>query len=849
MQNYFSTISLLFLFLFTQMLFGQQQSSSVLDKLIYEKMQNADRSKFRYIPKKPGHYTKQDWRAAIDSTWGEGMSTTKKLELFDYCWNLIDTEYPSFFHITVNWDSLKFAYRDTIVAGVSRGRFCGIMNRMISSLTDWHTEIVDIPVNQDSLKPGTPLLVPAGVASIFRKIYLGPDVYHFGASLAPLPDSTVFVYDVVANHPLGLEPGDIILGYDNIPWKQLYKELISAELPINGGVLGSNPSSVTHGLLTAAGENWHLFDTIDILKYTSGDTLHLPTSLLVGQQMQLLTSDQLPVPGVPFPDLDNGHFVSWGIVDGTQTGYIYVWSWKRNGDLPYPTINAGDEFVQALQILINDYQIDGLIIDSRFNTGGYTFEYLKPLSVLFNEDQDTFLEFVRDDPNDHYSMKRIYNNHFQVIADNYLFDRPIAMLTGPYSLSCGDLMPMQMRRHPMVRTFGLGTNGAFGRTSHPDISFISSDWFFPVTYSNLSMEDQPDQFLTHLNIPADEEIWFTQEDAVRAEDTVVKRALEWIHNLAYACDVKINSNYIRPVTDSLQISAVVKNPNDHDLTVKAFIYSDKQALLDSINLTNNTVQNDTSWKAGWVLPEERIYNLSIKTDDLIAQTSRILPNLYHFTSIGPIVFDSYRITSTDTIPNPGNYLKFEFTLHNNGQISTAKNVKSDLICLDTLAYLKTLVTLNYGDVIPNSSSVSDKKQYIKFNINCPDSVYAHFRLDISSDNLVLWSDTFSVFVTKEPEAISQEDQNLPLQFVLDQNYPNPFNPITNIKFHIPSSQFVDLSIYNILGQKVATLVNRKQKAGSYIVEWDATSFASGIYLYNLSTDKGFSKTRKLILLK
>ncbi|MFC2088817.1 S41 family peptidase, partial [Calditrichota bacterium] len=641
--------------------------AQIIDKSILEKLKNADRSEFRYIPKKPGHYTKQDWRAVIDSTWGQGMSTAKKLQLFDYCWDLVDQTYPSFFHIHDNWDSLKTVYRPEVAAGVSRGRFCAIMNHMVSNLMDWHTSINDMPISGDTLRPGIPLFTTVGVISMYTKMYFQQENCHFGASLAPLPDSTVFVYDVIQNHPLGLEPGDIILGYDNIPWKQLYKELIAAELPIIVATLGSTPSCVMHGLLTAAGENWHLFDTIDILKYASGDTLHLPTSLLAGQQMQLLTSDQLPIPGVPFPDLDNGHFVSWGIVDGTQTGYIYVWSWRRNGDLTYPTVNAGDEFVQALQILINDYQIDGLIIDSRFNAGGFTFEYLKPLSVFFNEDQG-FLEFVRDDPNDHYSMQRIYNNHFKVIADSYLFDRPIAMLTGPYSLSCGDCMPMQMRTHPMVRTFGLGTNGAFGKTSHPDISSISNDWMFLLTFSNLKMADQPNLFLTHLNITPDEELWLAREDAVRGEDTVVKRALEWIGQMIYALNVKPGSTFYQPRLDTLNITAKVANPDNHNINVAVLINTLDSVLVDSVSMFDDGNHGDSLAADGLYgafippLISEDTYTISASTTDLDSAHYHILPRVTRFTTIGPVVLDKLKITSSDTIPHHNDNLKFEFTL-------------------------------------------------------------------------------------------------------------------------------------------------------------------------------------------
>ncbi len=91
-------------------------------------------------------------------------------------------------------------------------------------------------------------------------------------------------------------------------------------------------------------------------------------------------------------------------------------------------------------------------------------------------------------------------------------------------------------------------------------------------------------------------------------------------------------------------------------------------------------------------------------------------------------------------------------------------------------------------------------------------------------------------------------------FVLYQNYPNPFNPKTTIRYTIPATQNlasprIDLSVYNLLGQKVARLVSEKQQPGLYEVQWDARSFASGIYFYILTTDQGFVQTRKLILLR
>ena len=97
--------------------------------------------------------------------------------------------------------------------------------------------------------------------------------------------------------------------------------------------------------------------------------------------------------------------------------------------------------------------------------------------------------------------------------------------------------------------------------------------------------------------------------------------------------------------------------------------------------------------------------------------------------------------------------------------------------------------------------------------------------------------------------LNSEQDVLAKDFKLDQNFPNPFNPKTKISYQLPTSTSVQLSIYNLLGQKVATLVNKKQSAGNYSVQWDASGFASGVYLYRLETNNGYKQTRKLVLLK
>jgi hypothetical protein len=85
-------------------------------------------------------------------------------------------------------------------------------------------------------------------------------------------------------------------------------------------------------------------------------------------------------------------------------------------------------------------------------------------------------------------------------------------------------------------------------------------------------------------------------------------------------------------------------------------------------------------------------------------------------------------------------------------------------------------------------------------------------------------------------------------FILEQNYPNPFNPSTRISFTLPISEHVTLDVYNTLGEKVATLLDKKMNAGSHNVQFDATYLPSGIYFYRIQGGE-FSQVRKMVVVR
>ncbi len=94
-----------------------------------------------------------------------------------------------------------------------------------------------------------------------------------------------------------------------------------------------------------------------------------------------------------------------------------------------------------------------------------------------------------------------------------------------------------------------------------------------------------------------------------------------------------------------------------------------------------------------------------------------------------------------------------------------------------------------------------------------------------------------------------EEENLPASFELYQNYPNPFNPVTNVGFRIANSGFVNLKVYDVLGNEIAVLVNEEKSAGIYEIKFDASALSSGVYFYKLNILGESPLVHKMVLMK
>ena len=155
------------------------------------------------------------------------------------------------------------------------------------------------------------------------------------------------------------------------------------------------------------------------------------------------------------------------------------------------------------------------------------------------------------------------------------------------------------------------------------------------------------------------------------------------------------------------------------------------------------------------------------------------------------------------------------------------------------------VHYTYSPDVQNSNTWPfDSEQYILINIAIEPSITSSFtESEMEIDYVRVY----------EASLLSSQKQKLPVDFKVLQNYPNPFNPVTTLRYDLPENGLVNITIYDMLGRKVKTLINQTQDAGYKSIIWDATNdygkpVSAGIYLYQIQAGE-YMQTKKMVLLK
>ena len=174
---------------------------------------------------------------------------------------------------------------------------------------------------------------------------------------------------------------------------------------------------------------------------------------------------------------------------------------------------------------------------------------------------------------------------------------------------------------------------------------------------------------------------------------------------------------------------------------------------------------------------------------------------------------------------------------NNGIVElnweTATEVNNHMFEIERRTEATEFRTIGY---VEGAGTTTEPQSYSYTDINVEVGSYVYRLKQIDFNGTYQYSDEVEV------------DVNAPLSFNLEQNYPNPFNPSTNIKYSVPESGNVKLSVYNLVGEEVAVLVNGNVEAGNFEVTFDASSLPSGVYLYKLQSANSV-QTKKMMLLK
>ncbi len=212
------------------------------------------------------------------------------------------------------------------------------------------------------------------------------------------------------------------------------------------------------------------------------------------------------------------------------------------------------------------------------------------------------------------------------------------------------------------------------------------------------------------------------------------------------------------------------------------------------------------------------------------------PQLYRtYTAPGDTSKINFLFNKAGTLPE----FKYKFnisTLNNSSTYSVfSNNSGSDTSCSVTRGKLDSIITAwgvtNVGDSLR-----------LRWGVKC----FTQFDSLSSSSNYIIT--LFKGVIGIEPIST-----NIPDKFFISPNYPNPFNPVTKIKFGLPTSSNVKISVFDMLGKEVDILANSNMDAGEYLAEWNAVNFASGIYIYKIEAiDKkgnSFVETKKMVLVK
>jgi len=324
----------------------------------------------------------------------------------------------------------------------------------------------------------------------------------------------------------------------------------------------------------------------------------------------------------------------------------------------------------------------------------------------------------------------------------------------------------------------------------------------------------------YMYYPAGNTLWRNNDIRQQNDDQPLTRKWEELKDLAM------------PIGHTITTLSVSHSNPEHVLYYGAYSSSDLPKIYRLIS-SHTATSGYTDVSVPDVVSGAYIHDIAINPDDgdeIIAVFSNYnIEGLFHSTD-GGTTYTAIEGNLVGDDVNAGPSLRRALIIPYNNSFLYFVATSTGLYSTNTLDGENTIWTLESPDGLGN--------------------VVVEFLDYRSSDNTIAVGTHGRGIFLGQPSGTVDVDgaKNIEPAYVLNQNYPNPFNPTTQIEFNIPNSDKVDLTVFNNLGEKVITLVNKELLSGNYSVNFNASNLASGIYYYKL-TAGNFVSTKKMILLK
>ena len=298
-----------------------------------------------------------------------------------------------------------------------------------------------------------------------------------------------------------------------------------------------------------------------------------------------------------------------------------------------------------------------------------------------------------------------------------------------------------------------------------------------------------------------------------------------------------NHQTMEDVPFSVSISA--QSPVESQLTYHA--YSDTSAIIVFLNGENIFVGLQQNWNGQGNITVVATDEYQLSDTTIFGVT--VLPvndSPSNFELLFPTIIDTVQISADtdETIP-----FEWEESIDIDSEISYSLNI--------IFSNADILHEVEYNDILNTNYGVSTYEYAMLMSNNSLALAYIDYIVEATDGEFNVVSDS-GKFVLNNVSLSTQIDIK-PERFSLHQNYPNPFNPTTTIAYDLPIASIVNITIYDMMGRKIKTLVNEYEAAGFKYTQWDGRndkneSVSAGLYVYLLQTEK-FMQNRKMIFLK